>query len=80
MSGKIVVLENKDVGTFGVGIELHNRYDKSVEICVIRERIEMVAQFFFREQENPKICKALDELAKAMLEEGAEEANIIDVG
>ncbi len=83
MTDKAVIFENKEVGqigTFSVGGVPNSRYDKKVGICVAHDGIEMVAKFFFKKSDNPKICGALDNLEKAMLEEGSEEANIIVVG
>lgn len=83
MTDKVVIFENKEVGqigTFSVGGVPNSRYDKEVGICVARDGIEMTAKFFFKRLDNPKICGELDNLEKAMLEEGAEEANIIVIG
>lgn len=80
MTNKTVIFENKEVGeigTFSVGDAPNSCYNKKVEICVARDGIEMIASFFFRKNLNPKICEALSDLAKAMLEEGGEEADII---
>jgi hypothetical protein len=78
---KTVILENKEsVGTFSVGAAPDTGYSHVVDICVARDGITAAARYYFSNGNKPKICAALDALKKAMLEEGAEEADIITIG
>jgi hypothetical protein len=77
MIDKVAIFESKEVGTFSVGNAPNSRYDMRVGICVARDGIEMSASFFFKLYKNPKIRAALIALKKAMIEESADDVEII---
>jgi hypothetical protein len=80
MSEKVVIIcDDERKVEFAVSKD-SPKSEIEVRIAVFSDKTSVMATCIFDEEENPKICAALAILRDAMLEEGGEECEVVQIG